>query len=369
MKFPEYNGTADPLAHLRALRLSIAQAHLNDEEKEASFCRLFAENFVGSALEWFAGLEEGSIDHFQELGSAFLKHYSVFIASKATEADLWTCRQNHQEPLRAYLARFKEIKSKIANLNEGVALSALKQGLWFDSPFRQELSVRCPETIDDALHRAASFAQYEEEQRILREQYEADLLVPSPSATKNAAKKEPGGKGIHSFTIGSSSKKESKKKKKSTYDASKFCTHHNKKGHSTEECRTVLAKKAKLAAKAAEQEGEPTGKNEEPKNSKTSNNKRDRAPMDEIRVLPLWDLKKRIDLIFRGITRCGGSMKSVISPPSAPKKDAKPQTGNQLLEARKTTKPELPKFQGVLELFERPRPKQINFISGGSKYC
>ncbi|XP_024013293.1 uncharacterized protein LOC112087579 [Eutrema salsugineum] len=346
MRFPEYNGTADPLAHLRAFRLSVARAHLNDEEKE----------------------RKGPYN-FQELGSVFLKHYSVFITSKATEADLWTCRQNHQEPLRAYLARFKEIKSRITDLNEGVALSALKHGLWFDSPFRHELSVRCPETIDDALHRAPSFAQYEEEQNILQEQYEAGLLVPSSATTKKAAKKEPGGKGIHTFTIDSSSKKESKKEKNSTYEANKFCTHHNKKGHSTEEYRTVLAEKAKLAAKTAEQEGEPAGKNEEPENSKTSSKKRDRAPTDENPSSPPAGPKKRIDLIFRGITRCGGSMKSVISPPPAPKKDAKPQTNNQLVEARKSAKPELPKFQGILELFERPKPKRINFISGGSKHC
>jgi len=50
LRFPEYDGTSDPKAHLRAFRLAITQAYLTDEENEACHCRFFAENLVGHAL-------------------------------------------------------------------------------------------------------------------------------------------------------------------------------------------------------------------------------------------------------------------------------------------------------------------------------
>ncbi|KAL0696093.1 hypothetical protein Bca4012_063273 [Brassica carinata] len=88
IKFPEYSGNSDPKAHIRAFRLSISRSHLNDDKKEAGYCRFFAEKLIGPALEWFTGLEENSIENFTQLVSAFLKQYPVFIETRATKADL-----------------------------------------------------------------------------------------------------------------------------------------------------------------------------------------------------------------------------------------------------------------------------------------
>ena len=63
LKFPEYDGNTDPKVHVRAFRLAISRAHLNEDENESSYCRFFAENLTGAALEWFTGLEENSIDN------------------------------------------------------------------------------------------------------------------------------------------------------------------------------------------------------------------------------------------------------------------------------------------------------------------
>ena len=85
LKVPEYAGNTDPKAPVdpkdpvRAFRLAISRAHLTDDEKEVGYCRFFAENLTGGTLEWFAGLEETSIDNFTQLVSRFLKQYSVFI--------------------------------------------------------------------------------------------------------------------------------------------------------------------------------------------------------------------------------------------------------------------------------------------------
>ncbi|KAG7533327.1 Integrase catalytic core [Arabidopsis thaliana x Arabidopsis arenosa] len=155
LRFREYDVTADPKAHLRAFRLAITRAYLTDEESEAGHCRFFAENLVGHALEWFA---RNSIDNFDQLATAFLKQYTVLIVNRTSEADLWNLTQLQNEPLRSYIEKFKTTKLKIANLNEEVALAALRNGLWFSSRFREELTVRQPATLDDALHKALHFA-------------------------------------------------------------------------------------------------------------------------------------------------------------------------------------------------------------------
>ena len=102
-KIPRVCQELTPKTHVRAFRLAISRAHLNDDEKEASYCRFFAENLTGAALEWFAGLEENSIDNFTQIVSTFLKQYSVFIETRVTEADLWNLKQAPFEQQRVYI--------------------------------------------------------------------------------------------------------------------------------------------------------------------------------------------------------------------------------------------------------------------------
>ncbi|KAL1223205.1 hypothetical protein V5N11_029441 [Cardamine amara subsp. amara] len=111
IRFPEYDGTKDPRAYLKAFRLTITRAHLTDEEREAAHCRFFAENLTGSALEWFSSLEGNSIDSFEQLISAFLKQYSVFLETEASEADLWEITQTKGQSLRTYIEKFKATQS------------------------------------------------------------------------------------------------------------------------------------------------------------------------------------------------------------------------------------------------------------------
>jgi len=76
-----------------------------------------------------------------------LIQYSVLIVNRTSEADLWGLTQIQNESLRSYIEKFKAIKSKIANLNEEVAITALRNGLWFSSRFCEELTVRHPVSL------------------------------------------------------------------------------------------------------------------------------------------------------------------------------------------------------------------------------
>ncbi|XP_018459684.1 uncharacterized protein LOC108830579 [Raphanus sativus] len=227
-------------------KIKFPEAHLNDDEKEAGYCRFFAKNLMGSALEWFAGLEENSIDNFTQLVSAFLKQYSVFIETRTIEADLWNLKQAPFEPLRAYINKFRETKAKIANLNDGVALAALKNGV----------------------------------------------------CKKNLATKEAPTKGQHSYAIDNSAKNKS-----STFDLNKHCDFHKRKGHFTEECRAALREKARREEEENSQEDEPPSTPKSDKKPKTSSHKRAWEVEAESPNSPPPAPKKRVDMISLSTNR------------------------------------------------------------------
>jgi len=223
-RFPEYDGTSDPKAHLRAFRLAITRAYLTDKENEAGHCRFFVEKLLGDALEWFASLEGNSIDTFDHLAAAFLKQYSVLIVNRTSEADLWDLTQLQTESLRFYGENIKAIKSKIANLNKEVAIAALRNGLWFSSRFREERTVRQPVSLDDALHKALHFAKAEEQLAVLALRFKESKTQNAPLATKKNFKKENETQGQHTlFAIEEAAEDES-----SEHDLGKYCKYHKK---------------------------------------------------------------------------------------------------------------------------------------------
>ena len=78
---------------------------LAKRELEAGYCQIFAESLSGSALEWFSKLEPNSIDSFDKLSAAFLKHYSMFVEDDLAIADLWGIQQKENESLKDFMIR------------------------------------------------------------------------------------------------------------------------------------------------------------------------------------------------------------------------------------------------------------------------
>nr|VDD31882.1 unnamed protein product [Brassica oleracea] len=160
--------------------------------------------------------ETGTFQNYIERNDAELKriHAIVYMAtSSSPDIDMVI-----EGTRRAYINKFREIKAKISHPNEVVALTALKNGVWFSSKFREKMAVQAPISLDDALHRTSYFATHEEEVAALKEQYIANK---NNIAKKNNAPKEPATKGQHSYAINNSPQN-----KPSTYDPSKHCAFH-----------------------------------------------------------------------------------------------------------------------------------------------
>jgi len=189
-KLPVYNGKGDPKEHLTSFQVIAGRVPLEPHEEDAGLCKLFSENLSGPALTWFTQLEEGSIDNFKQLSTAFIKQYGYFIKSDITEAHLWNLSQSADEPLRTYITAFKEIMVQIPSLSDSAAQSALKNGLWHESRFRESLTLNRPETIQDALHRATNWINAEEERAFLAKKFSASNAAPKvsqPATTKKPA--------------------------------------------------------------------------------------------------------------------------------------------------------------------------------------
>ncbi|CAA7015115.1 unnamed protein product [Microthlaspi erraticum] len=220
--------------------------------------------------KWFA-----APDNFDQLISAFVNQYSIFIESEVSEADLWKLSQAPNESLRSYVNRFKEIIAKIENPNEAVALLAFRNNLWYKSKFREELIVRPPVSLDDALRCASTFATLEEKINLLLERHRKEGLPQHFLSFANSILKP-----------------------NPSSDLEKFCEHHQIYGHSTDECRVrakELAKKRRAEAKIE-------------KANQPSSNDNDKAPRKREREIGIISQesplshKKRFDS-----TRCSES--------------------------------------------------------------
>ncbi|XP_019097813.1 PREDICTED: uncharacterized protein LOC104771872 [Camelina sativa] len=163
IKFSSYEGKGDPTNHLKTFLLTASRVDLEPHEADAGYCKLFAETFCRPVLLWFASLAAGSITNFTELSTLFVKQYSSLIKTAVTDAQLWNLSQKAGESLRSYITKFKEIQVNIPGLSDSTALAALKNGLWHESRFREELSVNRFPTIQDALHRASNRIVAEED--------------------------------------------------------------------------------------------------------------------------------------------------------------------------------------------------------------
>ncbi|KAG7533283.1 Ribonuclease H domain [Arabidopsis thaliana x Arabidopsis arenosa] len=316
VKLPTYDGKGDPKNHLAAFQIAVGRIDLEPDEEDAGYCKLFSENLSGSALLWFTQLEPGTIDSFKELSSAFLKQYSMFMEKATSDADLWNLTQGQNEPLRKYIAKFKEVIAKIPGVSHAAALSALWNGLWHEFRFREEIIVNRPSTIQDALFRATNWMEAEEEKLSLAKKHRpAKLVVGNP--TKKFEPKEQKRFGVNPATnaVGKPSPSKGRYNSPNTWvrDESAYCDIHRINGHSTKDCSvlkkhlTELWAAGELANFNIEEFMESYHKEKEDSEASNPPEKKHKPNGPGTPNTP----KKRIDVIMRGSKLCRDSIRSI----------------------------------------------------------
>jgi len=96
--------------------------------------------------------------------------------------------------------------------------------LWISSRFREDLTVRQPVSLDDALYKALHFAKAEEELVVLALRFKESKTQNAPLATKKPFKMENQTQGQHTlFAIEKAAEDESPE-----LDLEKYCKYHKK---------------------------------------------------------------------------------------------------------------------------------------------
>ncbi|KAG7543161.1 Integrase catalytic core [Arabidopsis thaliana x Arabidopsis arenosa] len=316
VKLPTYDGKGDPKNHLAAFQIAVGRIDLEPDEEDAGYCKLFSENLSGPALLWITQLEPESIDSFKELSSAFLKQYSMFMEKATSDADLLNLTQGQNEPLRKYIAKFKEVIAKIPGVSHAAALSALRNRLWHESRFREEIIVNRPSTIQDALFRATNWMEAEEEKLSLAKKHRpAKLVVGNP--TKKFEPKDQKRVGVNPATnaVGKPSPNKRRYNSPNTWvrDDSSYCDIHRVNGHSTKDCSvlkkhlTELWAAGELANFNIKEFVESYHKEKEDSEASNPPEKKHKPNGSGTPNTP----KKRIDVIMGGSKLCRDSIRSI----------------------------------------------------------
>ncbi|CAA7021903.1 unnamed protein product [Microthlaspi erraticum] len=107
LKIDSYTGKEDPKKWLTAFNLAMTREKYNSlDEKEANYFQVFIEHMTKEAVVWFSNLSAESIDNFDDLTNAFLKHYSMHM-TRVTQ-NMFTMTQTQGESLRLFMEKFKQ---------------------------------------------------------------------------------------------------------------------------------------------------------------------------------------------------------------------------------------------------------------------
>ena len=115
----------DPQDHLNTFKTTLGLQQPPDE----ILCRSFPTTLKGAAKEWFTKLPTSSIDDFEQLSNAFLRHFIGGQRPKRLADHLLTIRQGERETLRSYAKHFTRETLEVDEANDKVQLTTFKAGL------------------------------------------------------------------------------------------------------------------------------------------------------------------------------------------------------------------------------------------------
>ncbi|CAA7029706.1 unnamed protein product [Microthlaspi erraticum] len=177
LKIEPFAGDQDPKKWLTAFNLAMTREKYDSlDERDANYCQVFVEHMTNEALVWFSNLPAETIDNFDDLTNAFLKHYSMNM-TRITR-NMFTVTQSKGEPLREFIERFKKATLDLDDMPDSVPLEALRNGLWYNSKFKEDLSLRPSTNLEDALHRSQNYIFLEEDKDFYAEKHGVKRSFP-----------------------------------------------------------------------------------------------------------------------------------------------------------------------------------------------
>ena len=144
-----FDGLKDHLDHLNTFKTTLGLQQPPDE----ILCRSFPTSPKGATREWFTKLPKSSVDSFEQLSNAFLRHFVGGQRPKRPTDHLLTIRQGEKETLRSYVKRFTQETLEVDEADNKVQLTTFKAGLK-SRDFVVSLAKNPPKTMAEMLLKA-----------------------------------------------------------------------------------------------------------------------------------------------------------------------------------------------------------------------
>ena len=131
-------------------------------------CRFFPTTLKGAAREWFTKLLTSSVDSFEQLSNAFLRHFIGGQRPKRPADHLLTIRQGEKETLRSYVKRFTQETLEVDEADDKVQLTTFKAGLR-SRDLVASLTKNPPKTMAEMLLKAQKYMNAEDAVAAIRD--------------------------------------------------------------------------------------------------------------------------------------------------------------------------------------------------------
>lgn len=107
--FSKYNGTGDPMAHLKLYAGALSGYHTDDKMQ----MQLFQHSLAGAALQWFSRLPTQEIHTWQDLCTRFLNQYNYNCKLVHTRISLTRMNKRPEESFRDHAIRWREAAAQV----------------------------------------------------------------------------------------------------------------------------------------------------------------------------------------------------------------------------------------------------------------
>ncbi|XP_038976929.1 uncharacterized protein LOC120107647 [Phoenix dactylifera] len=119
-----YNGTTDLLDHLESYGALMAL----QGSSEVILCKAFPATLREVARLWFSGLKPSTVSSFKQLGRQFAANFAASRRQRRTSDSHLNVKQREGESFKDYLDRFIAATWEVRELDQSIAMSALKTG-------------------------------------------------------------------------------------------------------------------------------------------------------------------------------------------------------------------------------------------------
>ena len=229
-------------------------------------CCSFPTILKGAVREWFTKLPTSSINNFDQLSSAFLRHFIGGQRPKRPVDYLLTVRQGEKETLRSYVKRFTRETLEVDEADDKVQLTTFKVGLR-SRDLVASLAKKPPKTMAEMLLKAQKYMNAENAQAAIE-----DAEKPSDKAKREDDRRGQKRDRPDRQNNDGNSRKDDKSPRKVRFtplvmpvdkifmqikdenylkwlrplhsspnvrDKNKYCRFHKDHGHNTEDCRDL----------------------------------------------------------------------------------------------------------------------------------